>query len=248
LQLNDIGLPETVGSYGFMKPPAHKPFTRWQIESTRLASHERHLFFDNLDLLLTNEQAILSVDEYFFCRPIFATYGVYFSRPIVLGTLLLGWRDGILRDYCCTKLGQRSDGYTSGGTSHVYFFGGISSGTKSAGYCTTCGSLHTVNRHLIFERMAFQEQCRDWTEVLQLEHYPAFKFSFGEPARVPTTEAKMRKLKAPLIKAMSVAELINELLAGNPREATASDRRLLPEHVLVKNGDRSGLKKIKLFA
>lgn len=219
-------------------PTAHRVPSPEQVESARLTRGEIDFFFSNLDLLLAHERAILLNDQYFFCRPSFASYGVYSSRSITLGTLLIGWRSGMLRDYCCTKLGLREDNYSSGGTSHVYHFGGMGSGTKSASFCTTCKCISYSYSKLIFERMVFvesiQEQCRDWVDGLELEHFPTTRFSFSEPAIVQSSAGRLKRTKLYLIEAATAAEVIEELKTGQIRAPTAKDTTLLPEFLNVK--------------
>lgn len=214
-------------------PPAHRQPSAEQLKFAHLARQEIAFFFSNLDLLLAHERAILRNDRYFFCRPNFATYGIYFSRPITLGALLIGWRLGTLRDYCCTKLGPREDNYTSGGSSHVYHFAGMGSGARSVGFCTTCKGFSRSYNKRIFERMVFvesiQTQCQDWVEGLQLEHFPATRFSFGEPAIVPTTAGRLKRTKLFLIESATVSEVVEELKTGKIRAPTAKDKTLLPE-------------------
>ncbi len=221
-----------------MQPPAHRQPSAEQLKSAHVARQEIAFFFSNLDLLLAHERAILLNDQYFFCRPLFANYGIYFSRPITLGTLLIGWRLGTLRDYCCTKLGPRRDDYTSGGTSHVYFFGGMGSGTKSVGFCTTCKGFKRSYNKLIFERIAcvesIQEQCQDWVEGLELEHFPSTKFSFGEPAIVQSSAGRLKRTKLFLVEAVTVDQLFQELKTGKIREPTAKGTTLLPEKLFLK--------------
>ncbi len=233
-----------------VKPPAHRQPSPEQVELARLTRADIDFVFSNLNLLLAHQQAILSNDSYFFCRPKFASYGVYFSRPITLGCLLIGWRLGVLRDYCCTKLGPRADKYSEGGTSHVHHFGGMGSGTRSVGFCTKCAGYKRSYNNLTFERMAFvesiHEQCRDWVDGLELEHFPASKFSFGEPAIVATTAGRMKRAKLWLIEAATVSEVIEELTTGKIRVPTPNDRTLLPKNLILKGYGTNETKTFRL--
>lgn len=232
-------------------PPAHRVPSLEQIESARLAKQDIGVFFSNLDVLLAAEQTILSCDQYFFCRPPFATYGIYGSKQITLGALLIGWRLGILRDFCCTKLGPRTDKYSIGGTSHVYHFGGLSSGPKSVGFCTTCKGYKRSYNKLIFERMTFvesiQEQCKDWVEGLEITHSPPTKYNFVVPAIVPSSAGRLRRTKLFLVEAVTVKQLVAELTTGNIRAPTSKDKTLLPKKVFVKCDGNSAVKAINLI-
>ena len=145
-----------------MQPPARRPPDPWQIERTRIRKLERRLFFQNLDLIIAHEADILRCDEYFFCRPAFAGhYLMYLSGHINVGTLLLGWRTGILLDECRSKLGVRKSYYSCIGTAHVYHFGGRGSGMSWSGFCRTCGGYAGRNIAETFrDRRAFVKFCK----------------------------------------------------------------------------------------
>jgi len=235
-----------------MQPPARRAPCPVQIERARLVRQERDFFFSNLNLLLDNEQTILSVDEYFFCQPSFARGGrPMCSSSLNLGTLLLGWRTQLFIDICQNALGQRQDRAICGGRAFVYFFAGPMSGTGWSGYCPNCkGGNFTWNNSRTNERADFvsaaNQQFQNWSEGLEFDFYPSFKFSFGNPARVPSIEAKMRKVKRPLVNGVSTYELVDELKSGCVRPPTPSDKTLLREFLILKQGDLEPAK-IKLL-
>ena len=80
-----------------MQPPAHRPPTPWQIENARISKIECDLFFQNLDLILSHEAEILRCDEYFFCRPAFAS-------KINVGSAVIGMANGHLEGQMLRKI------------------------------------------------------------------------------------------------------------------------------------------------
>ena len=209
-----------------MQPASHRPPSAGQLEYWHKVKTERRLFFSNFELILAHQQDILDCDEYFFCRPAFACYGIYCSKSMPLGTLILGWRNGILLEPCPILVPDDSmkpqKQLPCGGKSYIYHFGGMPSGTGRLGYCISCdGSQFTYDKQLPRQRFDFanqaEKQFKDWAEGLELEHFRTSKFSFAEPAIVPTTGARMRWIKLPLVEAVSVEQLIKELRKGRIR-------------------------------
>lgn len=184
------------------------------------------LFFANLQLIVAHEADILRCDEYFFCRPEFSTYGIScFSSYINVGTLLLGWRKGILIEPCRLVAGARKAKYSCSGRAYVFRFGGLASGTGWTGFCPTCGgSGRRMDGCRTMERVRFvgaiNDTYKDWAEGLELEYFPSQKFSFGEPSIVPSPSARMKRTKLPLVAAVSVEQLIEELQSGRIRKPT----------------------------
>lgn len=210
-----------------------------QLEYWQKVKTDRELFFSNFDLILAHQQDILACDQYFFCRPAFAGYGIYCSKSITLGTLLLGWRSGILIEPCPIMVRDASlkpaKEVSCGGKSYVYHFGGLPSGTGWLGYCTSCGgSQFTFDKQLPRQRQRFEfarqadSKFRDWAEGLELEHFPTCQFSFAEPAIVPATKARIRWVKLPLVEAVNLEQLIKELRKG-------PIRRPLPDQIISLN-------------
>lgn len=231
-----------------MQPPAHRKPSPEQEEYWRVAALERELFIANLDLVLEHERDILSCDEYFFCRPEFTHYGVYSNGHINVGTLLLGWRDGLFIDKCQAVLGPRKEKYSCGGKSYVYRFGGLLSRTGWGGFCTSCGNTEFVwDGTLTFERMhlasSANKQFKDRVEGL--EEYEGQNFSFGKEALV--LARKTRPVTRSLVEMVTVPELVKELQAGEIRGATGKDKTLLKEYLTIENGEGMLVRKIKLI-
>ena len=86
----------------------------------------------------------------FVALPLPGHYLMYLSGHINVGTLLLGWRTGILLDKCRSKLGVRKSYYSCIGTAHVYHFGGRGSGTSWSGFLSSlwklCGQASAMKR------------------------------------------------------------------------------------------------------
>jgi hypothetical protein len=234
--------------YYFMNPPAHRPPTPAQEEHRRLSSEEHELFFENLDLVLQHEKAILLCDEYFFCTPEFAGYGLYSNFSLNVGTLLLGWRHGIFIDTCQKMLGPRKEKYTCGGKVYVNRFGGLLSGTGWGGFCQSCKNIDFVwDGTLTWIRWEFgrssNKQFKNYVD--ETEEYKTSKFSFADPALVPVI--KTRPVRRWLVKALSVAELIDELKNNRARPATPKDKTRLIEFLTVNHGEKAPSEKIKLI-
>jgi hypothetical protein len=223
------------------KPPANRPPSAVQIERARMVNEEYKLFFDNLDLILANEMVILSCDQYFFCRPEFSNFAQYITRPVALGALLLGWRHGILRERCCRNT-ERQGNRQQDGSAYIYFGGGPASHIWWRAYCPTC---RRSTRHDGYEQfkmkdrfcVAAAQQAKDWTDELVVVRYHSAKFSWGEPAVVPTVSTKVVKRRTLLVEAVTVKQLIEALTARSIRPPTPRDRSLVLERVTWTNSD-----------
>ncbi|MBY0552045.1 MAG: hypothetical protein K2W95_32475 [Candidatus Obscuribacterales bacterium] len=231
-----------------MQPPAHRPPTPEQLEHWRVSSLEHELFFANLDLILDHERDILSCDEYFFCRPAFTHYGVYSNSHINVGTLLLGWRHGILIDTCRGVLGPRKEHYVCGGKAYVYRFGGLLSRTGWGGFCSACrGSEFFWDGTLTWLRWDFaassNRQFKD--RVTEVEEYEGRNFSFGPVSLVPAI--KTRKVTRSLVEVLSVGDLMNELISKTIRPATPRDKSLLTDFLIVEHGEKEEREMIKVI-
>jgi hypothetical protein len=223
-----------------MKPSTHRPPTPAQIEHRRVSDLERTEFFDNLELILTHEEDILLCEDYFFCRSNFANYGVYSHGDINVGTLLLGWRDGIFIDHC------RSGGCN--GKSYVYKFGGLLSGTGWSGYCSKCGntkfvweSTHTMARM----RFAYcsNQQFKDHIKAIQ--NFRVNTTYFGVPDFDP--EMKTKKVARSAANVISMPELISELQSDRIRKPTPGMESLIEEFLTVDNLKNGPDQTIEIF-
>lgn len=87
--------------------------------------------------------------------------------------------------------------------------------------------------------LSASRQFRDCAEGLELEHFPATKYSFGEPDIVPTTAARMRRVRTPLVASVSVEILFGELITDRLREPTPRSKSLISPILIIEHGDRA---------
>ncbi len=91
-------------------------------------------FFSHFDLLIRNQDLILGRDAYRLCDPGFSRMSYLGSAKILLGTLLIGWRDKVLIETCNQCEGEIV----------VFYFGGNFSFQNSKGYCRFCDQVVSV--------------------------------------------------------------------------------------------------------
>ncbi len=196
---------------------------------------EQDIFFSNLELVLSHEADILASDDYFFCKPTFASFALGGTVQIRLGTLLVGWRTGDLIDKCPIITETRAP---CGGKSFVFRFGGLFSGTGWRGYCTTCKkSQFTWEGSKTMDRIGFVSTFNDLLKsaVEETEQYETTVYSLKDDAIVPAV--KERKVTRSLVPEVTTFDLIEELKSGKSRKPTAKDKTLLPEFITIGGGD-----------
>lgn len=185
----------------------------------------QRLFRENLSLVLSYQQDIISCSEYFFCPLPIAWCSVLFiagSGPLCLGYLLLGWSNGTLTEQCVA----------CGGTVLITCFGGsmLSGSNWCFGLCRDCGqsqkshSAPTVFKDRVDFVLAARKQFPH--ELSYCEEYDGFVFSWGGNGLKPAR--KKRLVVKPVVHPVSLDVLLEELKTDKIRKGNPPTARVVP--------------------
>ncbi len=189
------------------------------------------LFFQNLALILDNQQKILETASYFFCQPCFAMCSCPYVNgdgAFPLGYLLLGWRSGNLVEVC--------PNCPDGKVLIASFAGSVLTGRNSwTGICLSCRQKQSGKHSSAF---------RQWVDLIiklrqtfpatveQIEEHQSQEFTWGASGLAPAI--KKRIVQVPVTDPVTLEVLINELKSRQIRPGKPTNVCLLKNGLELK--------------
>ncbi|MGD9683772.1 MAG: hypothetical protein AB7W16_21615 [Candidatus Obscuribacterales bacterium] len=176
---------------------------------------ELYHFVSHLSLILERRDEILQIPEYFFCSLSFSWCSWPYlggDGPLPLGYLIVGWRDGWLKETCPD----------CGSAVYLICFGGspLSGSNGWTGICSICQVIKSTRgaspdsfrkrfQSVIDLRRAFPLELFEWQE------YDGYEFCWGGSGLRPAK--KRRLVRRRTSEPVNLETLIEELSSGKLR-------------------------------